>query len=156
MDFDYITYVIKAISNMSQLINTTNVPTINVMSNYSEGKFRHVVKCKAGFMTVVDAQADWQNERYFKYPETLLTQYKKGALQTVQFKPEGSQHWLTLFARTGKKIHFIDETILKELSVGTINQLFYNTQLYTWEQYKACNTKTWESKAYVMNQTQTA
>jgi hypothetical protein len=61
---------------MSKLINTTNVPTINVMSNYSEGKFRHVVKCKAGFMTVVDAQADWQNERYFKYPETLLTQYK--------------------------------------------------------------------------------
>ena len=106
-------------------------------------------------MTVVDAQADWQNERYFKYPETLLTQYKKGALQTVQFQPNPDGPWLTLFARTGKKIHFIDETILKELSVGTINQMFFNTQLYDWQQYKACNTKTWESKAYVMNQYQT-
>jgi hypothetical protein len=34
---------------------------------------------------------------------------------------EGGQHWLTVFARKGKKVVVIDEEILKGLTVGTIN-----------------------------------
>jgi len=135
---------------MTELINTTGINTINVMSNYQGGRFRHVVKCRAGFMTVVDSR-DFENQRYFKYPETLISGYNKGALQTVQFQPEGSDTWLTLFARTGKKIHFIDETILKELTVGTINSMFLNTNLYSQLQYSRVGSKTWASYAYRMN-----
>jgi hypothetical protein len=136
---------------MTNLINTTGVPTIDVLANYSKGKFRHVVKCRAGFLTIVDAR-DFENERFIKYPEIIISGFKKGGLQTVQFQPEGSDHWLTLFARVGKKIHLIDETILKNLTVGTINSMFSNTALYSQHQYSAVNSKTWESKAYVMNE----
>jgi len=136
---------------MTNLINTTGIPTIDVLANYSNGKFRHVVKCRAGFLTIVDAR-DFENERFIKYPETIISGFKKGGLQTVQFQPEGSDHWLTLFARVGKKIHLIDETILKNLTVGTINSMFYNTALYSQHQYSAVNSKTWASKAYVMNE----
>ena len=46
----------------------------------------------------------------------------------------------------------IDEVILADLTVGTINSLFYNTELYSQSQYKAVNSATWASMAYVMNE----
>lgn len=136
---------------MNDLINITNIPTVDILSKYPAGQFRFVVKPRSGFLTVVDSR-DWENERFIKYPETIISGYKKGALQTVQFQPEGSDIWLTVFARQGKKIHLIDRTIMKDLSVGTVNSMFFNTELYNWQQYKAANTKTWASKVFVMNQ----
>lgn len=133
---------------MSKLINTTEIPTIDVMSNYTEGKFRFITKTRLG-MTCSDAR---DNERLMKYPETILNGYKKGALQTVQFQPHEDGHWLTVFSRVGKKVNLIDEQIMKHIKVGTINQLFYNTNLYNWNQYKAVNSKTWESWAFQMNE----
>jgi hypothetical protein len=40
---------------------------------------------------------------------------------------------------------------LADLTVGTINQLYYNTNLYDQMQYQKVNAKTWEDKAYIMN-----
>lgn len=125
-------------------INTTNF--IN-----GTGKFRFITKCRAGFMTVVDSR-DFETERYNKYPEALLSDWKKGSLQTVQFQPDGSNHWLTVFARKGNTIVIIDEVILQALTVGTINQLYYNTNLYSQAQYSAVGAKTWADKAYVQNE----
>ena len=45
----------------------------------------------------------------------------------------------------------IDQEILETLEVGTINQLFYNTNLYNQLQYAAVKAKTWADKAFVMN-----
>ena len=135
---------------MNNLINVTGIPTIDVLSNYSEGKFRFVTKTRAGFISCNDAR-DFENERFLKHPETLLSQYKKGALLTVQFQAHPDGHWLTVFARVGKKIHFIDESILLNLKVGTINQLWYNTELFSTRQYGAVNTKTWDSYAFRQN-----
>jgi hypothetical protein len=81
-----------------------------------------------------------------------LGNYEKGALQTVEFKAEDSDFWLTVFARVGKKIKLVDLSILEGLKVGTINQLWLNTELYSQEQYKVVNAKSWDSKAYVMNE----
>lgn len=133
------------------LANQKEINTTNVLSGYSAGKFRFVVKCRAGFLTVYDAQ-DFENERYFKYPETLVADYKKNSLQTVQFQPEGSNFWLTVFARQGKKIPVIDEVILANLTVGTINQCWIGTALYSQSQYQLVGAKTWADKAFVMNE----
>jgi hypothetical protein len=101
-------------------------------------------------MTIVDGR-DFDNERYMQYPESLINGYKKGALQTVQFNPEGTDIWLTIFARVGKKIHLCDQTILRDLTVGTINGLYYNTNFYSQSQYRAVGATSWASKAFVEN-----
>lgn len=102
-------------------------------------------------MTVSDAR-EFDNEGYIKNPESLLTNFKKGALQTVEFCPEGGNYYLTVFARKGNKIVLIDEAIMANLTVGTINQLFYNTNLYDQDQYHTVNAKTWADRAYVANE----
>jgi hypothetical protein len=134
---------------MSELINITGLQTINILSNYKEAKFRFITKTKLG-MTCSDAQA-FNNERFIKHPQALITGFKKGALQTVQMQAHPDGPWLTIFSRTGKTIKLIDETILLNLRVGDINDLWYNTNLYNWQQYKAVNSKTWDSYAYQMN-----
>jgi len=135
---------------MQEIINTTGIHTVDTLSNYTEGKFRMIVKTRLG-MTCCDAR-DFDNPRIMANPESAITGYKKGVLQTVQFQPAGSDHWSTVFSRTGKKVKLIDKAILASLTVGTINGLYYNTNLYGQFQYKAVNASSWASKAYTLNQ----
>ena len=135
---------------MTNLVNIAGINTVNVLGAYANtnGKFRFITKCRAGWMTIVDARpAD--NEYHIMYPESIITGYLKGALQTVEFQPEGTDIWLTVFARKGNKIVLIDEVILSHLTVGAINQLFSNTNLYNQAQYSAVGAKTWADRAYV-------
>jgi len=136
---------------MNNLINTTGINTVDILSNYTNGKFRMIVKTRLG-MTCCDAR-DFENPRIMENPESAITGYKKGVLHTVQFQPEGSDVWSTVFSRTGKKVNLIDKSILVNLTVGTINGLYYNTNLYNHTQYSAVNSKTWASYAYQMNET---
>ena len=134
---------------MNKIINTLSLGTCNFIGD-KKGEYRAVVKCRAGFMTVDDAGHD--NKIANEYgPAILLQSYKKGALQTIQFKANGSNSWLNVFARKGKKIVLIDEAILKGLTVGTINQLYSDTNLYDQKQYAHVNAKSWACKAFVKN-----
>ena len=117
----------------------------------NKGSFRVVSKCKAGFMTVVEFN-EVVNETFSKDPSQVLGWFKKGALQTVEFKAEDSNYWLTVFARVGKKIKLIDEDMMKGLKVGVVNSFWFNTELYNHNQYTAVNAKNWDSMAFVMNQ----
>lgn len=112
------------------------------------GKFRVVTKCRAGFLTIHELNYA-ENENYSIHPASVLSGWKKGALQTVEFQADGTSNWLTVFARVGKKIHVVDEAILSTLDIGTINQLWYNTELYSQAQYDAVGAKTWADLAYV-------
>lgn len=138
--------------NNSELVIVGNrdMMLVDILSQYASGKFRMVVKTRLG-MTCVDSR-DFDNPRIMANPECAISGYKKGALQTVQFQPEGSDIWLTIFSRTGKKVKLIDESILVNLTVGTINSMYYNTNLYDHHQYKAVNSKSWASMAYKMNE----
>ena len=136
---------------MKELINVTGIRTVDQLKGHTITAARFITKSRAGFMTISDAR-DFDIEGFNQHPERLISGYKKGALQTVQVQLDGSDYFFTVFARQGKKIHMIDEVILADLTVGTINSMFSNTDLYSWEQYKACNTATWASKAYVMNE----
>lgn len=135
---------------MQALINTTKISTTNYISGRT-GKYRFIVKCRAGFLTVTEA-GEWNNDYYTKHPEGLLTEYKKGSLHTIEFLPEGSDHWLTIFAKKGNKIVLMDEAIMQELTVGMVNGLWYNTNLHSQQQYAAVNSKTWASKVFVYNE----
>lgn len=139
---------------MKQIINTTGVQTTEVLNNVTLGKIvnaRFISKTRAGFMTISDAR-DFDIEGYNNHPERLISGYKKGALQTVQVQFESSDYWFTVFARAGKKVHLIDSAILADLTVGTINSMFSNTNLYSQLQYQAVGAKTWASMAFVQNE----
>jgi len=141
---------------MEQIINITGVHTTDVIDNTTLSKFvkvRYISKSRAGFMTISDAR-DFDIEGLNNHPERLISGFKKGALQTVQVQFADSDYFFTVFARAGKKIHLIDKAILRDLTVGTINGMFYNTALYSQAQYAAVNSATWASKAYVMNEPQ--
>ena len=121
----------------------------DILTQYESGKFRMVVKTNLG-MTVCDVR-DSDNPRMKEHPEMAISGYKRGALQTVQFLPNGSDFWLTIFSRTGKKVKLIDESILADLTVGTINGMFDNTQLMDMSQYKLVGSTSWASKAFTQN-----
>lgn len=120
-----------------------NIKGLNVVDYIGEDKglFQAVIKVKAGFMVAYEIGSDLP----------CLNTWKKGALQTIQFRREGSPAWLTVFARKGNKIMVIDKTLAESLEVGTVNSLFYNTNLMDPIQYRSVNAKTWADKVFVMN-----
>ncbi len=59
---------------------------------------------------------------------------------------------MTVFAKKGTKIVLLDEKIAETVEVGTINSLFYNTNLMDHNQYKAVNAKTWADRVFLLNE----
>jgi len=108
----------------------------------NKGIFQAIVKVPAGFMTAYEIGSELPS----------LNRWKKGALQTIQFKAEGANHWMTVFAKKGTKIILLDEKIAETITVGTINSLFYNTNLIDQAQYRSVNAKTWADKAFLLNE----
>ena len=101
----------KTPNNQNLIIASNEAPMlVDILSQYASGKYRFIVKTKLG-MTCVDSR-DWENERLKKYPESIISGYKNNVLQTVQYCPTGTNTWLTIFSRTGKKVKLIDESIL--------------------------------------------
>lgn len=134
---------------MTKLTNLTKINTVNHIEG-RPGKYRFISKCQAGFFTISEAR-EWDNKFYTENPEALMTAYKKGRMHTIEFCPEGSDFWLTVFAKKGANIVLIDEAIMRTITVGTINQYWYNTNLYNQHQYNTVNAKTWMDKAFVDN-----
>jgi hypothetical protein len=107
-----------------------------------EGIFQAITKVPAGFMIATEIGSEVPS----------LNRWKKGALQTIQFKGTGTNYWTTVFAKKGTKVILLDEKLAEKIEVGTINQLFYNTNLMDHNQYKAVNAKTWADKAFLLNE----
>ena len=124
------------------MINTIKELTVVTWIENREGTFQAITKVPAGFMVATEIGSQVPS----------LNRWKKGALQTIQFKAQGVDHWITVFARKGTKVVLIDEKIAETVEVGTINQLFYNTNLMDQEQYQAVNAKTWADKVFVLNE----
>jgi hypothetical protein len=139
----------------SQFFNTERIGTCDFIQGRT-GEYRAIVKVKAGFMTVVDdlgIVANWSNGPQWKSALNVFRDFKKGALQTIQFRPEGSPHWLTVFARTGNKVKLMDVSMFMEMQVGDINQNWSNTNLYSQTNYALAGAKTWASLAFAPNET---
>lgn len=124
------------------MINNIKGLTVVDYIGQDKGLFQAVVKVPAGFMVAYEIGSDIPS----------LSKWKKGSLQTLQFKKEGSPAWLTVFARKGNKVMYIDKAIAEKVEVGTINQLFYNTNLMDQAQYRSVNAKTWADKVFLLNE----
>lgn len=135
-----------------EIINTTNISQTDFIGG-RKGQFRAIVKVKAGFLTVVDdlgIEANWGRQAWNRAIE-VFRNFKKGALQTIQFKAEDTDTWLTVFARKGNKIVLMDTELFSTMEVGDINQNWTNTNLYSQTQYTAVNAKTWACFAFLHN-----
>ena len=122
--------------------------------NGRTGQYRAVVKVKAGFMTVVDdlgIKCNWSSGPQWKSALSVFKNFKRGALQTIEFKADGSDSWLTVFARKGNKIMLMDTDMFLTMTVGDINQDWSTTNLYSQANYKMVGAKTWADKAFVSN-----
>ena len=108
----------------------------------NKGTFQAVIKVPAGFLTIQELGSDIP----------YLQRWKKGALQTIVFRPDDGACYLTVFARKGKKIIIMDKAIAKDLKVGVVNQLFFDTNLLDQNQYKAVNARTWDDKVFIINE----
>ena len=139
-------------SQTSEIVNVAKINTTDFVQS-RKGEYRAIIKVQAGFMTVVDdlgIQANWGKQQWNAAID-VFRNFKRGALQSIQFKAEGSDNWLTVFARTGNKIKLADETLLAAMTVGDINQDWFKTNLYNQYQYQAVGAKTWADKAFVKN-----
>ena len=137
---------------MAHVINTTNIHMTDFIGD-RPGQYRAIVKVRAGFFTVVDdlgIQANWGRQRWNRGID-VFRNFQKGALQTIEFKAEESNNWLTVFARSGKTVKLMDQQLFEDMEVGDINQIWSNTNLCDQKQYGLVNAKSWASKAFVMN-----
>ncbi|MEY3193547.1 MAG: hypothetical protein RI982_1329 [Bacteroidota bacterium] len=137
----------------NSIINKENINESNFI-NGRKGQFRAIVKVQAGFFTVVDdlgIQSNWPSGARWKRGIDAFRSFKKGALQTIEFQAEGTNSWLTVFARKGNKIILMDTQLFEDMTVGDINQDWSNTNLYSQTNYRLCNAKTWADKAFVNN-----
>ena len=124
------------------MINNIKGLTVVTSIENREGTFQAITKVPAGFMTAYEIGSELPS----------LNRWKKGALQTIQFKAQGTDRWVTVFAKKGTKVILMDQKIAEQLEVGTVNQLFYNTNLMDQKQYQAVNAKTWADKAFLLNE----
>ena len=136
-----------------QIINSERINQTDFIQD-RKGEYQAIVKVQAGFMTTVDdlgIKCKWESGPQWKRAINVFRNFKKGALQTIQFKAEGSDNWLTVFARKGNKIVLMDTQLFLDMEVGDINQNWSNSNLYSQTNYRLCNAKTWADKAFVNN-----
>ena len=138
------------------IFNTERINQVDFIQSRN-GQFRAIVKVQAGFLTVVDdlgIQCKWESGAQWKSALSVFKNFKKGALQTIQFKAEGSDNWLTVFARKGNKIVLMDTDLFLTMKVGDINQDWSNTNLYSQTNYALAGAKTWADYAFISNETE--
>lgn len=139
-------------TNTPQIINTEGINEVDFIQG-RKGIYRAVVKVQAGFLTVVDdigIQNNWGRQNWNKAID-VFRNFKKGALQTIEFQAEGSTHWVSVFAKKGNKVILMDTQLFLDMEVGDINQNWSNTNLYSQRNYQAAGAKNWSHKAFVLN-----
>lgn len=137
----------------NQIFNSEKINQVDFIQD-RKGEYQSIVKVQAGFMTTVEdlgLKCKWQSGPQWKRAIDVFRNFKKGALQTIQFKAEGTDNWLAVFARKGNKIVLMDTQLFLDMKVGDINQDWSNSNLYSQANYKLCNAKYWSDKAFVNN-----
>lgn len=109
-----------------------------------KGTYIVVTKCNAGYPTVSTIKADT--------PYQVFRRYQTGAIMNISFMNQNVNHNFTIYARQGKKVWMSPE-LAKDITVADINDgsQMVKTSLYSHEQYKAVNAKTWASKVFIQN-----
>ena len=99
-------------------MNTISCPDWGIDPEAKDVEVRAIVKCKAGFMTVVDKR-DFQTVRGF------MTNFLPGVVKTVEVKQ--GDHFTTVFALKGKNIVTLEANIADALTVSDMRSLSYES-----------------------------
>jgi hypothetical protein len=137
----------------NQFSNETGIIMVDFI-NDRVGEFRAIIKVQAGFMTTIGdlgIENNWETGARWKSALDVFRGFRKGALQTIEFKARDSRCWITVFARKGNKIVVMDRDLFSTLTVGDINQNWTNTTLYSQKNYNNSNAKTWADLAFKLN-----
>ena len=135
-----------------QIINSERISQVDFI-NGRTGQYRAIVKVQAGFMTVVNdigIENNWGQQQWTCAMD-VFRNFKRGALQTIEFCPEGQERFLTVFARKANKIVLMDTQLFENMTVGDINQDWSKTNLCSQRNYQLVGAKTWADKAFVKN-----
>lgn len=135
-----------------EIFNAERISQVDFIQG-RKGEYRAIVRVQAGFMTVVEdhgIRANWGRQSWNSAMD-VFRGFKKGALQTIEFRAEGSETFITVFARSGNKIKLMDSDMFLAMEVGDINQDWSNTNLYSQTNYSLAGAKTWADKAFVKN-----
>ena len=138
--------------NNQNIFNAERISQVDFIKG-RQGQYRAIVKVKAGFMTIVEdlgIQANWGRQRWNSAMD-VFRGFKRGALQTIEFKADGSDTFITVFARSGNKIKLMDLEMFQTMTVGDINQDWSSTNLYSQTNYRMAGANTWADKAFVTN-----
>tara|TARA_Y100000385_G_scaffold261312_1_gene291971 strand:+ start:625 stop:1044 length:420 start_codon:yes stop_codon:yes gene_type:complete len=114
-------------------------------NNWGKGTYRVIFKNRAGFMDSSDLQAESPHAAFIRYRQPK-------AIHNISYvsSDADSKHTFPVYAKQGRKIWATQE-FLAEVTVGDINQDMTNTNLYSQDQYRHVNAKTWSDKAFVQN-----
>jgi len=99
-------------------MHTISCPDWGIDPEAKDVEVRAIVKCKAGFMTVVDKR-EWETVRGF------MTMFLPGVVKTVEVK-QGNV-WSTVFALKGKNIVTLEANIADALTVRDMRSLSYES-----------------------------
>jgi hypothetical protein len=139
--------------NNQNIFNAERISQVDFIKG-RQGQYRAIVKVQAGFMTIVEdlgIQCQWPSGARWKSALDVFRNFKKGALQTIEFKADGSDTFITVFARSGNKIKLMDLEMFQTMTVGDINQDWSSTNLYSQTNYRMAGANTWADKAFVTN-----
>ena len=136
-----------------QIINNNSIQQVDFIQGRT-GEFRAIIKGSSGIVSVspdLGILCNWESGPRWKSAIQVFRGFKKGVLQSIEFKPANSNNWFTVFARNGKKIILMDTDLFLAMEVGDINQNWTNTELYSMANYTQAGAKTWADKAFVPN-----
>lgn len=113
--------------------------TVNHDFDWNETKYQYraITKCRAGFMTISDGTATLQQ---------AVCNWKKNALQTLEVKFPGSDFYVTVLAIKGGKFVLVENSILENMTIGTIHSQF--PAMADYGHWKHIGSKTWAGLAY--------
>ena len=103
---------------------------------YQSFKYRAVVKCKAGFLTISEGEGRL---------DRIATSWKKNALQTLEIQNEHG-NYETALAMKGGKIYIVEKAILESLTVGDVHTSF--PKMADYDHWNCIGSKTWADPAY--------
>lgn len=131
--------IVQTISGKSHGFHTVNH---NLDWNTTKYKYRAISKCRAGFMTISEGETTLQR---------AVCTWKKNALQTLQIQLPDSEVYANVLAMKANKFHLVENTILENITIGTIHSQF--PKMADHGHWRSIGSKTWADNAYKLEDT---
>ena len=110
--------------------------------NTTKYKYRAVSKCRAGFMAISEGESTLAH---------AVCNWKKNALQTLQVQLPGHEIYVNVLAIKGNKFVLAENTILENITIGTIHSQF--PKMADHGHWRSIGSKTWADNAYKLEDT---